>query len=151
MLLFLVVVINSYSGYLDQQLKRTKKIAFNKHKIIKQVREIDALAASLEKEFDLDTARTNPDTVIFNALDELKTRFPDSTIKISGSGSVDGFGSHRVDIEAPVRDYSMLVEYFRYLESFRLPEYKISAFSLSKGGAGEMVLTINGSFLMPAL
>ena len=150
-LVFLMVVINSYNGHLAVQLERVSNIVRNKNKIIKQVREIDAFSEHMRKEFGLDVADVNSDAVIFEALDEMKTRLPDSTIRISSFEGVGRANSHRVEIEVPIKDYSMLVQYFRYIESFRFPRYKINSFSLRKGKPGEMLLYINGVFMMPAV
>ena len=150
-LVFLMVVINSYNGHLEVQLERVRNIVLNKNKIIKQVREIDAFSAYIREEFGLDVADVNSDAVVFDALDGIKTTLPDSTIRISrfeGTGRADRY---RVNIEVPIKDYSMLVHYFQYIESFRIPKYKITNFSLRKGKPGQMMLYISGNFQMPAI
>lgn len=150
-LIFMVVVLNSYSGHLEVKLADLRNISTKKEKITRQVKDMDAVAVYLKNEFDLYASDINPDTVIFDALDEIKKNFAGSTIRVSSSGGPGGESTHNVDIEIPVKDYSMLVASFQYLESFRIPKYKINNFSLKKENPGEMMLYVYGSFVMPSL
>ena len=150
-LLFMVIVLNSYSGHLDKQLVALRKISTNSEKITRQVKEIDAVTVYLKSEFGLDASDINQDALISAALDEIKKNLADSTIMVSSFRDSGGGSTHNIDIVMPIKNYSMLVQRFQYLESFRIPKYKINNFTLSQGNSGEMVLNIYGSFVMPSL
>jgi len=150
-LLFMVIVLNSYSGHIDKKLFDLRKISTNKEKITRQVKEIDAVTVYLKNEFGLDASDINPNVLISAALDEIKKNLADSTIMVSSFRDSGDGSTHNIDIEMPIKNYSMLVQRFQYLESFRIPKYKINNFTLSKGNPGEMVLNIYGSFVMPSL
>lgn len=150
-LFFLVVVLNTYNHHLDMQLEDVNTMSLNRWKIIKQVEEIDAVVVYLKNEFDLDTADINQDALIFDALDEIKNNLADSTVRVLSIRDSGGESMHNVEIEMPIKDYSMLVQTFQYLESFRIPKYKISGFSLKRVKPGDLWLSINGNFVMPSL
>ena len=120
-LVFLLVVLNSYTGHLDIKLAGLRKISANKAKIKRQVEEIDAVTAYIKNEFDLDAAAIKPDSLIFGTLDGIKKTLPDATIRVSSSKGPDNRNIHNAEIELPVKDYSMFISSFRYLESFRIP------------------------------
>ena len=149
-LIFMMVVLNNYRGHIHGNLADMNKIALNKNKIKLQVKEIDTVAGFLKEEFDMDASNINPDVLIFNALDEIKKNFGDSSVRISNFVDSDGGRAQNFDIEVPVKDYSELVVIFQYLEAFRIPKYKTTNFSLDNRESGKMLLIINGKFLMPS-
>ena len=149
-LIFMVIVLNSYSGHLKEKLADLRNISINKEKIIRQVKEIDAVAVYLKKEFRLDASDINQDARIFGVLDKIKKDLMHSTIRVSSKDDLGDGNMHNVDIEIPIKNYSMLVNTFQYLESFRIPKYKVNNFSLRRGKPGKMVLIIHGSLMMPS-
>ena len=150
-LIFLLVVLNSYKGHLEANLVDLRKIFTNKAKIARHIKEIDAATIYIKNEFDLDADDINADALIFEALDEIKNKFAGSTINVLNFNDLDNKNMQKVDIEMRIKDYPGLVQSFRYLESFRIPKYKINRFTIRKGRPGEMILNIYGTFVMPSL
>lgn len=150
-LIFLTIVFNSYSDHLEATLADLRKVDLNKKKIIIQVKEIDATVVYLKKEFDLDADDINMDTLIFDVVDKIKKNLNPSAIKVSSPVDSSDGSRQNVDIEMLIKDYSTLVQSFHYLESFRIPKYKIKNFQVRKEKPGEMALNIYGSLVMPSL
>ena len=150
-LIFLLIVLNSYKVHLETNLIDLRKILTNKAKIARHIKEIDAVTIYIKNEFDLDADNINADLRIFNALDEMKNKFTGSTINVVSSNSSDNENIKQVDIAIPIKDYPGLVQTFRYLESFRIPKYNIDKFTIRKGMPGEMILNVYGAFEMASL
>jgi hypothetical protein len=128
-----------------------RNITYNKEKIKKQIQDIDTTVEYFKNEFNLDVANINSETRIFHALDDMKANLQNATITVTSFEDSESSKPIPIKIKASMKNYSMLVRYFQYVESFRIPRYKIIRFSVKKGASGAMMLDLKGEFMMPSL
>lgn len=148
---FTLIIIHRYNNYLATRLAGMEYLINNKEKIKKQIRDMDALADYLKEEFNIDTSDINSDEHIFRVLDDMQENLQNAALTFTG---IEGSGKNNsvtVEIEAPVNNYSMLVSYVQYLESFTMPRFRIMRFSVAKRASGGMELNIKGELMMPSL
>jgi hypothetical protein len=131
-------------------LDDTRDIRRNKGRIVKQIKEIDTAVDYFKKKFNIDTENVDPEAQIFQTLDRMKARMTNAKFTVNTYGDSDK-RAVPVDIELPVKNYSALVRYVQYVESFRIPSYEINYFSVRENDSKTMILRLQGKFLMPDL
>ena len=51
---------------------------------------------------------------------------------------------------ANMKNYKKIIEYVGYVESFRIPDYRIENISISRDPLGKVTLSIKGVFVVPS-
>jgi len=148
---FSSVMVQRYDNYLTSRIENLEMINRNRHKIEKQINDTVGVVTRFRNEFNLDAANVNADAHIYQALDKMKAYLKNADVTI---GATEDYGDNRavpVDINMPLKDYTMLVNNLQYMESFRMPKFKILQFSIEKSEFENITLSIQGKFLMPSL
>lgn len=148
--LFSLIVIGRYHSHITGVLTDMETIVLNKDKVQKQIQEIDALDRYFKKEFNLDLTNVNADRFVFRALDDLRAHFQNAVINVNRFENSGNTQELPVGISTPIRNYATVLDSVHFLESFTLPDFEIRHMTISKGQAGEVTMTINGSFVMPS-
>lgn len=149
--LFSSVLVQRYDNYLAGRIEKFEMINRNRHKIDKQINDTVKIVARFRDEFNLDADNVDADAHIYRALDRMKAHLKDAAVTV---GASEDYGNSRavpVDINMPLKDYTMMVSSIQYMESFRMPKFKITQFSIKKTESENMMLSIQGRFLMPSL
>ena len=148
--LFALIAVGRYHSHITGVLSDMEAIVLNKDKVKKQVREIDDLDRYFKKEFNLDLKNVNMERYVFRALDDIKDHFQSAVINVNRFENSGGRQELPVAISTPIQSYTMALDYVHYLESFTLPDFEIRHMKISKGQVGEVIMNINGSFVMPS-
>ena len=148
---FSSVLAHRYDNYLTGRMDKLDKISSNRHKIKKQIEDTDSVVKRFRSDFNLDTDNFNADAYILNSLDKIKGQLKNAAVKVGEIRDYKGERAVSVDIKMSQRDYSMLVSTVQYMESFRIPHFKIDTFSIVKKDSRELLLSIRGTLLMPQL
>ena len=148
---FSLITIHRHNGRLSIVLTDMNNISNNQFQVKKEIKEIDNLLAQLRDKFHVDIDNINTDTIIISALDNFKNELGSASIQVSEFLRKGGRTELPVTIEAPVSDYSAIIDYMKHIESFRMPDYKIDYLFISKGQSGNMMLRIRGALIMPLL
>jgi hypothetical protein len=151
LVIFSLIISHKYSQHLSVVINDLNSLVINKSELRKQIKEVDAITAYFRKNNIEDFADMNPETVIFRALDNMKIDLKGATVVVSQFNKAGLEKELPVNIEAPMANYSMVIDYIEYLESFSLPDFKISQIAITKGDDGNTVLKIKGAFAMPHL
>lgn len=146
---FSLLVLHRYNHHLSYVLDDMKSVGINKHKVRKEIEDVYALNEYFGHELNLDISGVNPERLIFRALDNMKTDLPDAGLSVSKLEEKGGTTELPVNIDALMKNYKMIVDYVEYIESFRIPAYKINNISISGNPAGGLMLHIKGSFVTP--
>ncbi len=147
---FLLITISRFNNNLQTMLKDTQDMIYINGKIMEQIKQTDSLTKYVSDNFGVDMSSANSEKPIFRVLDDMKSNLTDASITVQNfEKNGDSIRLH-VTIRAPMKSYRMILDYATYLESFRLPDYEISAISISDAQAGKIVLIINGALVMPS-
>jgi hypothetical protein len=147
---FLTIVLHRYNHHLSLVLSDMENINLNKDKIQKQIQEMDAVIEYLRKEFNINIEYVDSEKYIFQALDDIKANFRNASLTATMFEKVGGKKQLPIEIEVPVNNFRMLANYIGYIESFRIPDFKIELFSLLRKPSGKVILRIKGNLIMPS-
>lgn len=150
-LLFSLAALYGYNGYLDHKLETARNITHKKTDIKRQIAGTDSLSKYFRDNFSMDETGINSERLILQALDEMKTNLEKASISMSGMEETENEKRLPVEIKAPVKSYKMIVDYVGYVESFRLPDYRIKNVAVSKEQSGEVILNIQGELVAPVI
>ena len=125
----------------------------------KQSAEINALQAHLQREFNLDVSSSNSDILLFESLDSMQSRLNGSScarstlprIIISRFKESGNEKSLPVEMDTYVTNYRAILDHLNYIESFRLPDFKVQQLIIAGEQTGKVLLKIKGAFTMPPL
>jgi len=148
--LFSLITIHRYNAHLMQTLSDMNNIRTGKGNVRKQINEINTSKTYLERKFNIDVANVDPDTYVFNTLDEIKSNLQNAVITVSGFETAGGKKKLPVSIVAHVNSYKMILQHLKYLESFRIPDFSIREFRIAQE-SGKIVLSIQGFIIMPSV
>lgn len=147
--IFSLIALHRYGNSLSQILANINIISSNKHKVERQIKEIDAVIKSFKGEFNMDIADMYPERMIFRVLDQMKRDLGDADIRVKNFEEKGGGKELPIEIVATISSYQMIIDYARYIESFRIPDCKINSLYIMKDGSGKIVLHISGVLVMP--
>lgn len=148
---FLFITVYRYNSYLADAIQIEKNISINKKKIKNQTHKIEAALKYLMDDLNLNTNNTYYEGLIFQTLDNIKTKMPDASITVTTFGETGGEKILPVEIKTSVATYKKIIDYVEYIESFRIPRFKIDHTSISKGQKGGIMLDIEGVIVAPSL
>ena len=148
---FALISLHRHNGRLYMVLEDMNNISINQFRVKKEIKAIDTLLAQLRDKYHVDIDNINTDTIIMNTLDNFKNELGSASIQVSEFVRNGGRTELPVTIEAPVADYTAIIDYMKHIESFRMPDYKIDYLFISKGRSGQMMLRIRGALIMPLL
>lgn len=149
-LVFSLVILQRYNGYLSATLDDMKSINAKKIRVSEYIREIDALEEYFRDNFGMEVTDKNSDKFIFQAIDDLKAHMQDAVVTISKFEKSNNGRELPVEILAPVKNYKMVTDYIGYVESFRIPDFKIKNVLVSRDPSGNVMLNVKGYFIMPS-
>lgn len=147
--LFSLLTIHRYNAHLTRTLSDLNSVRTGKSHMTKQIDEIITAKTYLERKFHIDVTNVDPDTYVFNTLDEIKSNLQNAVITVSGFETAGGKRKLPVSIVARVNSYKMILQHLKYLESFKIPDFSIREIKVSQE-AGRVVLNIQGFIIMPA-
>lgn len=149
LLAFSSLALDNYDDHLLTMLNDLDMVSQNKDEVKKQVRDIDAVLDRLKTTYGIEIDSMNNDRQILLALDRLKSGLPDAKITATSFDTQRGQKLLPVEIVMNIESYSRLVSSVSFVESFRLPDYKIKRLLFSESQPGEISLLINGALTMP--
>ncbi len=144
-----LTVAHKYDQYLSAVLEDLNRISTNKSRVKKQVLEIDRITAHFRDQYKTDVMTMNTEAMMFRALDIVKKDLHDARINVRAMVQTGAGSELPVEIEAPMASYRMILEYIDYMDSFRLPNYKIKRLTITEEQEERVVLNLQGVFLMP--
>jgi len=150
LVVFLSIILYRYNNYLVGALHIEEDISLNKGKVKNQTHEIDTAIKYFKDDLNLDLTDAYFEKLVFQTLDSVKTKMQDASITVTTFEEAEGQKRLPVEIKASVQTYRELTDYVEYIESFRIPEYKINQISISKGQKGDIVLDIKGVIAAPS-
>ena len=148
--LFSLITIHNYNAYLIQTLSDLNSVRTGKSNVRKQIDEIITAKSYLKRTFNIDVTNVDPDTYVFNTLDEIKSKLRNAVITVSGFETAGGKKKLPVSVVAHVNSYKMILQHLKYLESFRIPDFSIKDIKISQE-AEKVVLNVQGFIIMPSL
>ena len=147
--LFSLISLHRYNAHLMHMIADIDSIHTGKSNIRKQIDEIITAKSYLERKFNIDVANVDPDTYVFNTLDEIKSNFPNAVTTVSGFETAGGKRQLPVSIVVSVNSYKMILQHLKYIESHRIPDFRIRGIRVAQE-SGKVVLSIDGFIVMPA-
>jgi len=148
--IFLSIILYRYNIYLNNNLQIVENISANKEKVKAQTHKIEAVIKYLTDDLKLDLTDIDGERLIFQTLDNIKTKIQDASITVAAFEEVEGQKRLPVEIKASVKTYKNIVDYVGYTESFKVPEYKINQISIAMGEKGDIILDIKGVIVTPS-
>lgn len=148
---FTLLTAHRYSNHLLDTQDMINIMSLNKNKVKNEANKIHAFSNSLSEEFNLDLETASSEGLIFEALDKIKAHLKDTSVAVSTLEETNGLKELPIAIETQARNFRMILDHLHYLESFRLPVYKIRNLSIRRDDTGEVLLTINGVLAMPGI
>jgi hypothetical protein len=149
--IFLSILVYRYNNYLVGTLHIEEDISINKEKVKNQTHKIDSVIKYLRDNLNLDLTDAHFEGLVFQTLDNIKTKMQDASITVTAFEEAEGQKKLPVEIKVSVQTYKKLIDYVEYIESFRIPKYKINQLSISKGQKGDIMLEIKGVIVTPSL
>lgn len=146
----LLIIVYRYNGYLVDKLHTAEDISINTEKIKNQTDEMDTVIKYLRDGLNLDVTDINYERLILQTLDNIKTRIKGVSLMVTTFEEAEDQKRLPVEIKVPVKTYKEVLDYMQYIESFRIPEYKIDQISISRGQKGNIILEIKGVIAMPS-
>lgn len=146
---FLSILVYRYNNYLVAALHIEENIGINKEKVKNQIHKIDTVIKYFKDDLALDLTDAYFERLIFQTLDNIKTKMQDASITVTTFQEAEGQKRLPVEIKTSVQTYKKVIDYIEYIESFRIPEYKINQLSISKGEKGDIILDIKGVLIAP--
>ncbi|MBI5050801.1 MAG: hypothetical protein HZC11_08030 [Nitrospirae bacterium] len=151
LLIFSAITLHKYTNYLNDTLGTLKNITANKNRVNDQINKMDAWLKYLNEELKSGAPGIYSEKTFFQTLDSLKINMKDASITITRFEETGEEKRLPVEIVIPVKNYKTIVDYIGYLESLRMPHYKINRFYVSRVSAGNVVLNIQGVLRLPVL
>jgi hypothetical protein len=149
-MIFLLIGGRRHNSYLIDSLDAMQKINARKADVKRYSGEINSLEGYFRDNFEMDFTSRNPEKFLFQAADDLRTNLQDATITVKTYEKKKGKKELPVEIRAGMKNYRMIIEYVSYIESFRIPDYKINNISVLTDPSGKVILDIKGVFIMPS-
>lgn len=149
LLVFSLVLLNRYNGYLSGTLGDMESINVKKIRVREYIREIDSLEVYFRDNFGMEVIDRNSEKFLFQAIDDLKAHMQDAVVTVTKFEKSNHGKELPVEILAPMKNYKMVTDYIGYIESFKIPDFKIRNISVSRDQSGNVMLGIKGSFIMP--
>ncbi|RJQ56985.1 MAG: hypothetical protein C4526_00370 [Nitrospiraceae bacterium] len=146
---FSLVTVHRYNNFLENSYGTIENINLKGEDVGKEIARIDALTGYFQDTFGVREDGFNAEKLILRALDEMKAGLNNSSITVSRFEDAGGEKQLPVEIRVPVTNYRTVINYTGYVESFRLPDFRIKDFSLIKEAGGGVILIIQGSFTAP--
>ena len=146
---FMAVSFHRYDNHLFNILSGLQTIGLNKNKIQDKVEEIDSIVSHFKSTYQIDITAVNAQKHILRVLDKMKDHMPDAKITATKFNREAGTMLLPVEIQLRIENYNMLVHTVEYLDTFRVPDYKINILKIAEGSPGELTLLINGTLSMP--
>ena len=146
-----VIAVHRYNSHMSRMLSDMELINLNSEKVKAQIQDIDGLGEYFMREFNLDVRNVNTDGSIYRALDEITSNLQEAVITVGRSEKNRGKKELSVAVNAPMRDYNMILDYVQYLESFRVPDYEIREISITREQSGKVSLRVQGGLVIPLL
>lgn len=147
---FSLITVHRYNRRLDDTISVIKEISQKKHIVKNEIDKSAALIKFIREDLDADMAQANPERLLFHALDDIKSNLPNALIIVSRFEETGNKNELPVEIEAGMDNYRMILDYVAYIESFRIPDFKVTRLAVSKGQTGGVVLKITGVLLIPS-
>jgi hypothetical protein len=139
-----------YKNNLRDTRNNLENINLKGEEIRKETDRIDSLILYFQDNFGIREKELNPERFILHALDDMKIHFNNASIIISGFEDITGEKQLPVEIRIPVNSYMSVIDCIKYIESFRLPKYRIKNLSILEEQLGGVMLDIQGGLVMPA-
>jgi hypothetical protein len=111
---------------------------------------IDSLIQYFQDNFGIREEKARPERLILHTLDDIKRHFHNESMIVSGFEDIAGEKQLPVEIRIPVNSYKSVIDCIQYLESFRLPKYRIKNLSIMEEQLGGVILDIQGGLVTPA-
>jgi hypothetical protein len=146
---FSLVALHRYNNFLKDSFDTVKDINLKEEDVRKEIDRIDALASDFRNSFGIQEEGINPEKLILHSLDEMKMHLNYALVTVSRFESTAGERRLPVEMRIPVSNYRSVIDSVGYIESFRLPDFRIKTLSLSREQVGGVVLSIQGSFVVP--
>ena len=150
-ILFVLISLHRYNNYLLNAQGNINSVGAKKYMMKRQSNEIDTLQASLQRKYNLDVTSSNSGILIFESLDRMQSRLKEAKITISKFKESGSEKSLPVEIDTYVKNYRAILDQLNYIESFRLPDFKVQQLIIAGEHTGKVLLKIKGSFTMPPL
>lgn len=147
--LFSLLMIHKYNNHLENALDGIRDIRLKKDLLKKEIEKTDTLIRYIRDDLDVDMTRANPERLMFRALDDMKANLRDAIITASPYEETGNKNELPVELEAGMENYKMVLEYVAFIESFSIPDFEIRRLAITKGGAGGVVLKIEGILIVP--
>lgn len=148
---FSLAIVHRYNGYLRNSLDTLNTINRKERDIRDQITQADLMITDLRKDFGIREDKVDTEMLIFRALDDLKLHLVQASIVVSRFEEAEGKRQLPVEIKLPVSNYGMVIDSVGYIESFRLPDFKIKNLALLKEQSGPVVLNVQGAFVVPMM
>jgi len=149
LVVFMAVSFHRYDNHLFNVLFDLQTMGLNKNKIQDKVEEIDSILRYFKNKYQLDITDINSEAQILKSLDKLKDHIPEARITATKFTRDMGAMLLPVEIQFNIDSYNMLVHVVAYLDSFRVPDYKIKGLQISESSPGAFVLQVSGALTMP--
>jgi hypothetical protein len=149
-MIFLLIAGKRHNSYLIDTLDSMKSISARKAEVKRYSGEINSLEVYFRDNFEMDLTGRNPEKFLFQAADDLRTYLRDATVTVKTYQIKKGKKELPVEIRAGMKNYRMIIEYVDYIESFRMPDYRINDISVLTDPSGKVILNIKGVFVMPS-
>lgn len=144
-----LVTLHRYNNFLGDSFETVKDINLKEEDVRKEIEQVDALVSDFRKGFGIQEEGVSPEKLILHALDEMKMHLNYALVTVSRFESTAGERRLPVEMRMPVNSYRSVIDSVGYIESFRLPDFRIKTLSLSREQVGGVVLSIQGSFVVP--
>jgi len=147
--LFSLVTVHRYKNFLKESFETIKNINQKDEDLKKEINQIDSLISDFRNSFGIQEEGINPEKLILHALDEIKMHLNYALVTVSRFENAAGEKRLPVEMRIPVNSYRSVIDTVGYIESFRLPDFRIKNLSIGREQAGGVVLSIQGSLVVP--
>jgi hypothetical protein len=145
------VLLSRYNSHLEGLLESMNSLSANKARVKKEIETIDSLTTHFQDTYGVAIETINVDSLLFQALDDMKSSLSEATISVSSVKRDGEFRKLPVTIQATMKSFAMILDYIAYIETRRMPGYRITSVTISREQREMISLTITGVFVIPLL
>jgi hypothetical protein len=147
---FSLIAGHRYKNNMQDTRNNMENINLKEEEIRQEINRVDSLILHFQDNFGIREKVLNSEKLILYTLDEMKIHFNSASIIVSGFEEIAGEKQLPVEIRIPVNSYMSVIDCIKYIESFRLPKYRIKSLSMLEEQLGGVILDIQGGLVMPA-
>jgi uncharacterized membrane-anchored protein YhcB (DUF1043 family) len=147
--IFVLMGTYRYKNQLSKILNEMNEINRMENRTRQNIAKINSITEYIRNNVTVDKTRFNSDYPFFATLDSIKDKMNESVITVARFEEAGEVRKLPLEIQTPVKNYSMIMKYAGYLESLGIPDFQFRGFSIIRRPQGEVIYTAKGVLRAP--